>query len=183
MRGRPDRYSRTAMPIADDSSASTAPPPRGNVPLIARFRLWRERSLPRASYQVTPRFWTPDGLQFVAGLPDWRRRALKSFEPQLTGLAYTPRRVYLVIVAASAGYEHAAKLLHAYDLIRADPDYADHRGKRISMVLLCDSIPTPVADFAHRHRVRVIAAHAAPEPTAAIVPGPESTAAPISPRV
>jgi hypothetical protein len=123
--------------------------------MAVRFRAWRERTLPRGTYRIEPRFWTPAGLQFAEGLPDWQRRALKSFEPRVTGMAWSASRVHLVIVAGAAAYEHVAKLIHARDLMRTDPDYIEHRGKRVSMVLLANKVEPAIADFARRHRVRI----------------------------
>ena len=82
---------------------------------------------------------------------------VKRGEPQITGLAYTARRIYLAMVAGIGSYEHIARLLHVRDLIRDDPDYSWHRGKRVSMLLLCDDCSPAVADFACRQRVRVLA--------------------------
>lgn len=127
----------------------------GNPAMAVRFRIWRERTLPRAAYRIEPRFWTQAGLQFAEGKPDWQRRALKSFEPRVTGMAWTSSRLYLVIATNAAAYEHAAQLMHARALLRADADYIEHRAKRVSMVLLCNEAPDAIADFARRHRVRV----------------------------
>lgn len=129
----------------------------GSPAMAVRFRLWRESTLPRAAYRVEPRFWTPAGRQRVEAWPDWQRRALKTFEPRVTGLAWTARRLYLVVATATGGYEHVAQLIHACALVRGDPDYIEHRGKRVSLLLLCDDCPSAVADFARRHRVRVVA--------------------------
>ena len=76
----------------------------GNPATAVRFRIWRDRTLPRASYQIEPRFWTPARLQFAKGKPDWQRRALKSFEPRVTGMAWTCGRLYLVIATNTAAY-------------------------------------------------------------------------------
>lgn len=96
--------------------------------------------------------------QFAEGLPDWQRRACKNFEPRVTGIAWTSRRLYLVIATAAASYEHVAQLIHARALIRGDPDYADQRGKRVSMVLLADKADPSIVDFARRQRVRILVA-------------------------
>jgi len=127
----------------------------GNPAMAVRFRSWRESTLPSAAYRIEPRFWTPAGLQFAEGLPDWQRRACKNFEPRVTGIAWTSRRLYLVIAAAAATYEHAAQLIHARALLRADPDYIEHRGKRVTMLLLANQVDPSIADFARRSRVRV----------------------------
>jgi hypothetical protein len=76
-------------------------------------------------------------------------------EPRATGIASSAGRVHLVIVAGAADYGHVAKLIHARDLMRADPDYAEHRGKRVSMILLANKVEPAIADFAPRHRVRI----------------------------
>jgi hypothetical protein len=127
----------------------------GNPAMAVRFRIWRERTLPRAGYRLEARFWTPAGRQFAEGLPDWQRRACKNFEPRVTGIAWTSRRLYLVIAAAAATYEHAAQLIHARALLRADPDYIEHSGKRVTMLLLANKVEPSIADFARRHRVRI----------------------------
>jgi hypothetical protein len=130
----------------------------GNPAMAVRFRIWRERTLPRAAYRLEARFWTPAGRQFAEGLRDWQRRACKNFEPRVTGIAWTSRRLYLVIAAAAATYEHAAQLIHARALLRADPDYIEHRGKRVTMLLLANRVEPPIADFARRQRVRILIA-------------------------
>lgn len=135
---------------------------RGPAPIAARFRAWRERTLPRVAYQLEPNFWTPAGLAGSADLAPNLRRAVKRMEPQITGLAYTAHRVYLVAVAGSATYEHVAKLLHGRALMREDPDYIERRGARISLILLADQVEPAIADFARRHRVRVIGARGEP---------------------
>ena len=82
---------------------------------------------------------------------------VKRGEPQITGFAYTTRRIYLVIVARIGSYEHVARLLHFRALFSDDPDYVEHRYKRVSMLILCDDCPPAALDFARRHHVRVIA--------------------------
>ena len=48
----------------------------------------------------------------------------------MTGIAWTSRRLYLVIAAAAATYEHAAQLNPcACASLRADPDYIEHNGQ------------------------------------------------------
>ncbi|MGD1029037.1 hypothetical protein [Candidatus Binatus soli] len=146
----------------------------GNPAMAVRFRIWRERILPRAAYRIEPRFWTPDGFQFAEGKADWQRRALKSFEPRVTGMAWTSSRLYLVIATNTAVYEHAAQLMHARALLRADPDYAEHRGKRVSMILLARKVEPAIADFARRQRVRVFVPAAVVGAEAATSPEPDS---------
>ncbi|HVA81421.1 MAG TPA: hypothetical protein VNF29_10900 [Candidatus Binataceae bacterium] len=150
-----------------------AKPPRQNI-TAARFRLWRERSLPRASYQIMPVFWTPAGLANAADLAPHMRKAVKRSEPSLSGLAYTPRRIDLVVAAGAASYEHVAKLIHCRALMRADPDYSEHRGKRVSMILLANQVDPAIADFARLCRVRVIVSSATPGAETAIAPAPAS---------
>jgi hypothetical protein len=126
-------------------------------PDLTRFRAWRERTLPRAAYQITPRFWTPARLAPVQAKADSLRAMVKSFEPVVTGIAYMPRAVYLAIATRTADYADVARLIHCRALMRDDPDYAEHRGKRVSMLILCDHAPLAVLDFARRARVRIIA--------------------------
>lgn len=128
----------------------------GNPAMAVRFRIWRERTLPHAAYRLEARFWTPAGLRYAEGLPDWQRRAYKNFEPRVTGIAWTSRRLYLVIATATASYEHAAQLIHARALIGVDSDYAEHMEKRVSMVLLADKVEPPIDDFCRHHRVQVV---------------------------
>jgi hypothetical protein len=127
----------------------------GNAAMGIRFRLWRERNLPKAAYRLEPRFWTQAGLQFAEGLSDRQRRASKNFEPRVTGMAWTSGRLYLVIATATASYEHAAQLIHARALVRHDSDYVEHIGKRLSMILLAEKAESPIEDFCRRHRVRL----------------------------
>ena len=149
---------------------TTSPKLNGNPAMAVHFRTWRERALPRGAYRIEPRFWTQAGLQFAEGQPDWQRRALKSFEPRVTGMAWTNGRLYLVIATATATYEHVAQLMHARALLRADPDYIEHRGKRVSMFLLANKVEPAIVDFARRYRIRVLARDAARESAAPIVP-------------
>ena len=167
---------------------STAPgkQPRPNI-TAARFRLWRERAMPLASYQLAPAFWTPAGLVRAAASPPHMRQAVKRLEPSLSGLAYTPRRIDLVVAAGAADYQHVAKLIHCRALMRADPDYSEHRGKRVSMILLANQVAPAVADFARRHHVRVIVPVAAACTAPALAPEPTpqiygSIGPPIGPR-
>lgn len=91
---------------------------------------------------------------------------MKSFEPTLTGIAWTVRRPYLVIAMRAADYEHVAKLIHCRTLMRDDPDYAEHRRKRVSALILCDDAPRAVLDFARRVRVRIVT-----QPAPELAPG------------
>jgi hypothetical protein len=128
---------------------------------LARFRAWRERTLPAASYQLEPAFWTPARRRSLSRYDAATLGALKRREPQVTGLAYTNGAVYLVIAAAKATYAHVAKLMHCRDLIRRDPDYAAHRDKRIVLVLLCDECPRKDAEFARRIQIDILAVNTA----------------------
>jgi len=144
------------MPVDDDFPTPSRPNRQAPRADLVRFRAWRERHLPHASYLITPSFWTPAGTARAQGLQDHERRMLKRWEPQITGLAYTGRRIYMTVVATIGGYEHVARLLHARVLMRDDPDYTQHRGKRVSMLLLCEDCTAAVADFARRQRVRTV---------------------------
>jgi len=154
--------------VAHDLPTEPAPRSHAADSMYARFRAWRERSLPLASYRLMPAFWTPAGRIRWLSLNSTTLLVAKRTEPQLTGLAYTARRLHLVVVAGFATYEQVARLIHCRALVRDDPDYAEHRGKRVSLILLCDDYPPAVLDFARRHRVRVIASaapHAAERPS------------------
>jgi hypothetical protein len=148
------------MAATVDSLEQPAQRSRASAAIAARFRARRERTLPRAAYQLQPNFWTPAGLAGAAELAPNLLRAVKRTEPQLTGLGYPAHRIYLVIVAGSAAHEHVAKLIHCRALMRDDPDYSEQRGKRVSILLVCDDCPPAVADFAHRQRVRTLTAPA-----------------------
>jgi hypothetical protein len=124
--------------------------------IYARFREWRAHTLPDASYQLGPAFWTVAGLKYAATVDPIIVASVKRREPQLTGLAYTTRAIYLVVVAGAVTYEHVARLIHCRALMRDDRDYEEHRGKSVKMVMLCDDCPPAVADFARRYHVRVI---------------------------
>lgn len=145
-----------------DPSASVAARSQSRGAIYARFRAWREHTLPHASYQLAPAFWTSAGLKYGSGFDAVMLPAVKRREPQLTGLAYTARAVYLVVVAGAAAYEHVARLIHCRALMRGDPDYFELRGKRVSMILLACTIESPVADFARRSRVRIVTQCAPP---------------------
>jgi hypothetical protein len=112
--------------------------------------------LPHASYQISPCFWLDASLKRGADVDPMLLPALKRREPQITGLAYGERAIWLVVVAGTATYEHIARLMHCRALMREDPDHAEHRDKRVSMVMLCDDCSPAVLDFARRHRVNVI---------------------------
>jgi hypothetical protein len=138
----------------EPAAGSSANVQRGN-PMFQRFRAWRESAAPQASYQLMSRFWTAAGRAQAEEVVEWQRRAVKSFEPSLTGIAWTAHRLYLVIATRTADYEHVARLIHCRILVRDDPDYATHHGKRISALVLCDDAPRSVIDFARRYRITV----------------------------
>jgi hypothetical protein len=77
---------------------------------FAMFRAWREREHPRAAYLIAPRVWRPECRIQGDDASDSAPRALKNWEPRITGLAYSVHAVYLVEVVAklspstSAGY-------------------------------------------------------------------------------
>jgi hypothetical protein len=146
------------LELHDEPSVSSCGNVRRANPMLARFRAWRECAAPRAAYQLIPRFWTPAGRELAQDMTEANRRANKSFEPSLTGVAWTARRLLLVIATRTANYEHVAKMVHCRSLVREDPDYAEHQGKRISALILCDDAPRPVLDFARRARVSIVAA-------------------------
>ena len=131
--------------LAGSHYALLPPPTRSGRSPIERFRAWRERTLPGASYQLEPAFWTSARRRTLSRYDAAALRALKRREPQVTGLAYTDRAVYLV-TAAKAGYAHAAKLMQCRRLMRTDPDYATHGRKRVFLVLLCDEWPRKEAE-------------------------------------
>jgi hypothetical protein len=140
-----------------DPSTPVAARSHARGAIYARFREWRAHTLPDASYQLGPAFWTVAGLKYAATVDPIIVPSVKRREPQLTGLAYTARAIHLVVVAGAATYEHVARLIHCRALMRDDPDYQEHRGKSVKLVMLCDYCPPAVADFARRHRVRVLA--------------------------
>jgi hypothetical protein len=122
---------------------------------IARFRALREMAWPRASYKLHPHFWTPAGRRRCSSFDPMIWPVAKTSEPMLTGMAWTARNVYLVVVAFTARYEQIGRLIHCQSLIRRDPDYVEHRGKRVLSILFCDSCSLLLADFARRHKVRI----------------------------
>lgn len=130
------------------------------MPLIARFWAARRDSVISARIMGAPAVCglPATRLTHAEGLAHSHRRAVKSFEPMLTGIAWTPRRFYLVVAATAPGHEHVGRLIHCAALFRADPDYAEHHGKRISLILLANNIAPALADFARRQRVRILIA-------------------------
>jgi hypothetical protein len=143
--------------IPHDPRQPAAPTSRKEHPAYGRFREWRSRTLPHASYRLACAFWTRAGRQRWSDLDSRTLRVAKQTEPQLTGIAWTARTVHLVACARVAAYEQIAKLIHCRALMRDDPDYHEQRDKRVSLVMLCDDCPPALLDFARRHRVSVIA--------------------------
>jgi hypothetical protein len=123
---------------------------------FAAFREWRSREHPCASYEIAPRVWRPEQLAQFAGYTDGERRMLKGSEPRLTGLAYSDRNVFLVGVVGELTAEHLGRLLYLVHLFRRDPDYAEHRGKHVRMVIIVREATATMIDFARRHRIRVM---------------------------
>jgi hypothetical protein len=137
------------------------PPHRSGRSPVTRFQQWRKATMPSATYQLLPAFWAPALNRDYGWMGPMYAPAIKRREPQATGLVHDDSNIYLVIATARATYGHTAKLMHCRDLICRDPDYAAHRRKRLVLVLLCDECPRKDADFARRHRIRVITGEAA----------------------
>ena len=138
-------------------------PPVGGVGgwLFAVFRAWREREHPQSSYQIAPALWRPEWQSQAEGVRDRTRQALKNWEPRLTGMAYSDRVVHLVQVVAELRAEQIGRMLYLADLFRCDPDYAEHRSKRVHLVMLARKAAPSVLDFARRRRIRVVVLSAA----------------------
>jgi hypothetical protein len=151
------RYAdRMFAPANGESPTPSTPRSHNANATAARFREWRVSELPRCSYQMAPAFWTPARLKQLQGTDAAEMRMYKRREPQITGLAYTHSRIFLVMAATVATYEHVAKLIHCRALMRRDPDYFEHLGKRVYSILLCDDCPEAIRDFARRHHVQVL---------------------------
>jgi hypothetical protein len=123
---------------------------------FAAFREWKAREHPDAAYQVAPRVWTPDGIGRAAGKAERERRMIKNWEPRLAGMAYCDREVFLVVVESELSAEHAGRLLYLADLWRRDPDYLQHRSKRVHLVMLVRKADRALLEFARRRRIRVL---------------------------
>jgi len=138
-------------------------PPVGGVGgwQFAVFRAWREREHPRSSYQIAPPLWRPEWQSQAEDAREPMRRALKNWEPRLTGMAYSDRIVHLVQVVAELRAEHIGRMLYLADLFRSDPDYGEHRSKRVHLVILARKVAPSVLDFARRRRIRVVVSSAA----------------------
>jgi hypothetical protein len=133
---------------------------------FAVFRAWREREHPRSSYQIAPHLWRPEWQSQAEGAREPMRRALKNWEPRLTGMAYSGSALYLVEVVAELNAEQVGRLLYLADLFRRDPDYAEHRSKRVHLVMLARKAAPSVLDFARRRRIRVVVSCAAGDESA-----------------
>ncbi|MFI5351361.1 MAG: hypothetical protein ACHQZS_00215 [Candidatus Binatales bacterium] len=120
------------------------------------FRDWRAREHPRTCYQIAPRVWRPESLAQFEGAADANLRAIKNWEPRLTGFAYSDRDAYLVEVAAELSAERVGRVLYLVDLWRRDPDWSEHRGKRMHLVMLVRDATADMINFARRRRIRVV---------------------------
>lgn len=123
---------------------------------FATFRAWREREHPRASYQIAPRVWRPESYAQLGGCADANRRAMKNWEPRLVGMAYSDRDVYLVEIANELSAEGIGRLLYLVDLWRRDPDWVEHRSKRLHLVMLVRGATADLIDFARHRKIRVM---------------------------
>jgi hypothetical protein len=123
---------------------------------FAAFREWREREHPRTSYQIGPRVWRPESHARIGAYACANQRAMKNWEPRLTGLAYADRDVYLVEVAAELSAESIGRVLYLVDLWQRDPDYAEHCIKRVHVVMIVREAAPSLLKFARRRRIRVV---------------------------
>jgi hypothetical protein len=87
------------------------------------FHAWREREHPQAAYLIAAHVWRPEWLVQAEGVREGVRRALKNWEPRITGLAYSDRAIHLVEVVTKLTAEHVGRMLYLADLFRADADY------------------------------------------------------------
>ncbi len=81
---------------------------------------------------------------------------IKNWEPRLTGMAYSEREVFQIEVAGELTAEHVGRLLYLADLWLRDPDYLEHRSKRVHLVRLVRGADLALLDFARRRRIRVL---------------------------
>jgi hypothetical protein len=128
---------------------------------FAMFRAWREREHPQSSYQIAPSVWRPEWQSQAEGVRDRTRQALKNWEPRLTGMAYSDRIVHLVQVVDEFRAEQIGRMLYLAGLFRGDPDYAEHRSKRVHLVMLARKAAPSVLDFARRRFTRGVVSSAA----------------------
>ena len=141
-----------------DWPTQPAPRSRSTEATFARFREWRGREFPFHSYAIAPNLWTPRRLKQLKATDPAELRMYKRREPQITGIVYDASITILVMVASAASHEHVAKLIHCRALMRRDPDYFVHLGKRRHSWLICDACPAAVRDVARRHHVQIITA-------------------------
>jgi hypothetical protein len=123
---------------------------------FAVFRAWRERDHPRTAYLIAPAVWRRESRLQAEDASKSARRALKNWEPRLTGAAYSARDVYLVEVVGKLSAEHIGRMLYLADLFRVDADYAEHRSKRVHLVMVVREAAPSVFEFARRRRIRVV---------------------------
>jgi hypothetical protein len=71
-------------------------------------------------------------------------------------MAHSERDVFLVEVAGELTAEHVGRLLYLADLWRRDPDYLEHRSKRVHLVMLVRRADLALLDFARRRRIRAL---------------------------
>lgn len=143
-----------------NESAPDAAPAERSKPAtgwrFGAFREWRAREQPRTAYRLAASVWRPEQCEQFAGEPEFERRMLKGSEPRLAGMAYNERNVFLVNVARELTAEHVGRLVFLVDLFRRDPDYGEHRGKRVRMVMIVREATPSLIDFARRRRIRVV---------------------------
>src|SRR5712692_5623180 len=96
------------------------------------------------------------GIARAAGSAERERRMIKNWEPRLTGMAYSEREVFQIEVAGKLTAEHVGRLLYLADLWLRDPDYLEHRSKRVHLVRLVRGADLALLDFARRRRSRVL---------------------------
>jgi len=145
--------------VVNESTYGAAPAERSKPAkgwTFATFREWREREHPRTSYQIAARVWHPENRAAIAGVTGAPNSAMKNWEPRLTGFAYSDRNVYLVEVAAELSAERVGRVLYLVDLYRRDPDYAEHRSKRVHVVMIVRGATADMIAFARRRHIRVI---------------------------
>jgi hypothetical protein len=143
----------------NQSAQSAGPPAKARAAAgwtFAAFRAWREREHPQSSYQIGPHVWWPERSNGAVVVEYRINPAMKNWEPRLTGFAYSDSDVYLVEVAAVLSAEHIGRLLYLVDLWRRDPDYLQHRNKRVHVVAIVREATDDLIAFARRRRIRVV---------------------------
>jgi hypothetical protein len=73
-------------------------------------------------------------------------------------MAYSDSAVFLVEVVGELTAAKIGKVLYLADLFGRDPDYLEHRGKRVRLVVLSRECTASLLDFARRRRPRRLAA-------------------------